>query len=305
MIEKLWTRNDLLIFTSNGVVRKDGRLVMGKGIAKVVRDNFRPLKNSFKVHRIDSLFGRLVEKYGNRPFIVPTDSCFYLLENKPQYVMSFPTKDHWKDKSSLELIRKSRELAVLEIEKWLECDLFFKEDVKRVLCPLWGTENGGLSVEDVREELLAFKKEVEALGLEVKFFNRNGFVEIDGERIAQRLPAHRIGILGKTAEEKFKVAWEHAKAVREACKLIGKNCVKPFNRAIEEFERDLNEIRELAGFEGKVELPRLERGIPEEVIRFEREIIPWAIRGLQKEAMKKSKEKEVEADREEDSDLEL
>ncbi len=179
MIEKLWTRNDLLIFTSNGVVRRDGRLVMGKGIAKVVRDNFRPLKNSFKVHRIDSLFGRLVEKYGNRPFIVPTDSCFYLLENKPQYIMSFPTKDHWENKSSLELIRESRELAVWEIKRWLEHDPDFREEVKRVLCPLWGTENGGLSLNDVKGELLAFKKEVEELGLEVKFFDRNGFVKIE------------------------------------------------------------------------------------------------------------------------------
>jgi len=177
MIEKLWTRNDLLIFTSNGVVRKDGRLVMGKGIAKVVRDNFPPLKNSFKAQRIDSLFGRLVEKYGNRPFIVPT-SCFCLLEDKPQYVMSFPTKHHWRDKSSLELINKSRELAVLEIKKWLKHDPDFRKEVKRVLCPLWGTENGGLSLEDVKGELLAFKRAVEELGLEVKFFDRNGFVEL-------------------------------------------------------------------------------------------------------------------------------
>jgi len=302
MIEKLWTRNDLLIFTSNSVVRKDGRLVMGKGIAKVVRDNLEPIA---KQCDIDEYYGSLVKEYGNRPFIVRTTAFGLEFLNEPQYIMSFPTKHHWRDKSSLELIRKSRKLAVQEIKRFLESDRFFREGVKRVLCPLWGTENGGLSIEDVREELLAFKKEVEALGLEVKFFNRNGFVEIDGERIAQRLPAHRIGILGKTAEEKFKVAWEHAKAVSEACKLIGKNCIEPFNRAIEEFERDLNEIRELAGFEGKVELPRLERGIPEEVIRFEREIIPWAIRGLQKEAMKKSKEKEVEVDREEDSGLEL
>ena len=105
-----------------------------------------------------------------------------------------------------------------------------------------------------------------------------------------KLPSYRIGLLMGTAEKKFEAAWNHAKAVRDACKTVNKDCVEPFNRAVEEFEKDLNEIRELAGLDGKTELPRLKEATLEEISRFERGVISEAIRGLQKAMVEKAKE---------------
>jgi hypothetical protein len=106
------------------------------------------------------------------------------------------------------------------------------------------------------------------------------------------LSLYRIGLLMGTAEKKFEASWNHAKAVREAYRIAnGGNCPpEPFNRAVEEFERDLNEIRELAGLDGKTELPRLKEATLEEISRFERGVIPEAIRGLQKAMVEKAKE---------------
>ena len=163
-IEEHWNERDLLVFTSNGVVKRNGALVMGRGIAKLVRD-FYP--------GIDRVFGRRVKTYGNRPFIVKIEGK---ASPSPRFVMSFPTKHHWRDRSSLELIRESRKKAVEELKDWRE--LLSREGIRRVLCPVWGTENGGLSFEDVREELRLFKEQVEELGFEVVFFSRNGIVEV-------------------------------------------------------------------------------------------------------------------------------
>jgi hypothetical protein len=167
-IEEFWDRRDLLIFTSNGVVKRDGTLVMGRGIAKLVRD-FYP--------GIDRVFGRRVKTYGNRPFIVKIEGR---VSPSPRFVMSFPTKHHWRGRSSLLLIKESREKAVKELEDWRE--LLSREGVRRVLCPIWGTENGSLSLEDVREELQLFKEQVEELGFKVVFFSRNGVLQLEDIR---------------------------------------------------------------------------------------------------------------------------
>ena len=47
---------DAICFTSNGIVKKDGRLVMGAGVAKAFRDHFKDL---------DLAAGNAVKAYGN------------------------------------------------------------------------------------------------------------------------------------------------------------------------------------------------------------------------------------------------
>jgi len=159
VIRKLWTEHDILIFTSNGVVKRNGELVMGKGIAKVVRD-FYP--ESAKV------FGALVREHGNKPYLVRVRKR----EGAPFYLMSFPTKHHFRKKSDLNLIRESKERALRILEG--RRDGLVKAGITRILCPLWGTENGKLSLEEVEKELLDFKERAEALGFEVAFFDKNG-----------------------------------------------------------------------------------------------------------------------------------
>ena len=165
-LKNYWSKEDLLIFTSNGVVKKDGKLVMGRGIARLVRDAFPG---------IDAIFGKLVKSYGNRPFIVELKEN--LANSSPTFIMSFPTKNHWKKSSSLKLIRKSRELAVEELNK--KKNYLLQKGIKRILCPLWGTENGGLPLSAVEEELKAFKKEVENIGFRVVFFSRRGIIDLN------------------------------------------------------------------------------------------------------------------------------
>tara|TARA_R100001510_G_C7631738_1_gene190474 strand:- start:350 stop:796 length:447 start_codon:yes stop_codon:yes gene_type:complete len=75
--------------TTNGIVKKDGRLVMGAGVAFQFAKNFPGL---------DYELGQKVLTYGNRPFLV---------FKKNTAIVSFPTKSNWKDKSDKELIKFS------------------------------------------------------------------------------------------------------------------------------------------------------------------------------------------------------
>ncbi len=73
--------------TTNGVVTRDGELVMGGGIA---------LEAAQKFPELPSILARCIEKYGNVVCLVPEYQVF-----------SFPTKEHWKDPSPIELVKKS------------------------------------------------------------------------------------------------------------------------------------------------------------------------------------------------------
>lgn len=86
---------DAICFTSNGVVKKDGRLVMGSGNAKVFRDTFKD---------IDEFFGFCVRKNGNHLYWAER---FSFNEEQHSTIFSFPTKNHYKDPSDLSLIVQS------------------------------------------------------------------------------------------------------------------------------------------------------------------------------------------------------
>jgi hypothetical protein len=77
--------------TVNGIIKRNGALVMGAGFAKQVRDRCRG---------IDKYFGNGVRCIGNVPQI-------YTPLSGNQCIISLPTKHHWKDKSDLELIVQS------------------------------------------------------------------------------------------------------------------------------------------------------------------------------------------------------
>ena len=182
MIKTLWEPTDLLIFTTNAVLKKDGSLVMGRGIARAVRDSFEahpkaPEVEIVETQKIDRIYGYLVKKYGNLPFIVPVVGK---QPNSPRFVMSFPTKEDWRKPSSLSLIQKSRVYALEEIKRWR--GVLKEWGAERILCPLWGTENGKLPLEKVEKELKLFGKEVKNLSFKIAYFNREGLVDIRTER---------------------------------------------------------------------------------------------------------------------------
>ena len=77
--------------TTNGIVKRDGALVMGAGIAKQARDRYPG---------IDKFFGHCVNELGNVPFV-------FKCTGVGARIISLPTKHHWKDKSDLKLIVES------------------------------------------------------------------------------------------------------------------------------------------------------------------------------------------------------
>lgn len=118
-----------LCITTNGIVKKDGELVMGAGIAKDCARRYK---------QIPALLGQYVKQYGNRVFNLGMDNSTGIR------LVSFPTKHNWRDKSDIELIKTSaiqlKELA--DTNNW-----------SLVLLPRPGCSNGQLKWEDVRNAL--------------------------------------------------------------------------------------------------------------------------------------------------------
>jgi O-acetyl-ADP-ribose deacetylase (regulator of RNase III) len=88
--DEVLSKADAVCFTSNGIVKANGQLVMGGGVAKLFVDRWPELATQA---------GALVRKSGNRVYQ-------FVMKEGP-IVVSFPTKHHFKDASSLELIQTS------------------------------------------------------------------------------------------------------------------------------------------------------------------------------------------------------
>lgn len=114
-----------LCITTNGTVKKNGAVVMGRGIAKEARDRFPG---------IDGRLGQHVQHKGN---IVG-----FIWENPT--ILSFPVKHNWWEKADLALIRASylTVVALVRYENWT-----------RVILPKPGCGNGQLRWEDVEQVL--------------------------------------------------------------------------------------------------------------------------------------------------------
>lgn len=120
---------DIICVTTNGVVKSDRTLVMGAGIALEFNKRFVGLT---------AKLGTLVKEHGNKVHLAGmwNDKS----SNKSYLVYSFPTKERWKEKSSLALIEKScKELA--ELTKDLSCNIYV---------PAPGCSNGGLTLKQVQ-----------------------------------------------------------------------------------------------------------------------------------------------------------
>jgi len=87
-------KNWSIIVPTNGYVNSTGDNVMGAGVALQARQLFGG---------IQYVIGEKLKKYGNHVFYFPRQKLF-----------SFPTKDNWKDNSTLELIEQScKELQLM------------------------------------------------------------------------------------------------------------------------------------------------------------------------------------------------
>lgn len=117
---------DAICCTTNGIVKNNGELVMGGGVAKVFALNWPKLPR---------IAGQKVKVYGNQPF---------LIKIKGTSIVTFPTKENWREPSSLDLIRSS----AIKLEK-----LTTKFRWVNVALPAPGVGLGKLKWKDVKEVL--------------------------------------------------------------------------------------------------------------------------------------------------------
>jgi len=104
--------------------------IMGKGIAlqfkQAFRDNFHAYANACKKGEVKP----------GRMFIFPTNGMF-----NPKYIINFPTKRHWKEKSKLKYIEQGLNALVTEVQRL---------GIKTIAIPPLGCGYGGLRWPKVR-----------------------------------------------------------------------------------------------------------------------------------------------------------
>jgi O-acetyl-ADP-ribose deacetylase (regulator of RNase III) len=121
---------DAIVCPTNGVVKTNGELVMGGGLAKQFKEKFP---------YIPYIWGSHVKRYGNH-------LGKHSHDGNPELpaLVSFPSKHHWKDVSDIDLIRRSTQELV-------ECADY--QDYKKVLLPKVGCGLGGLTWKEVKPVL--------------------------------------------------------------------------------------------------------------------------------------------------------
>lgn len=136
----------VLCITTNGVLTKEKKAVMGKGIAKVARDSFEG---------IDVKLASCLQRFGNRCFKLGDFSY----KGKPLTIVSFPTKYNWQDDSDLDLIQKSASEIHAMANKfgWTKIYLPFPGGGAGNLS--WSEVSPRLSVLDERFTVVSFKQQ--------------------------------------------------------------------------------------------------------------------------------------------------
>jgi len=88
----LHTHGDWIVVPTNGSVRRDGCLVMGRGLAK---------QAALSYTRLSQILGEMIERHGN---VVNILYAYRLI--------TFPVKHKWNERANLQLIaRSARNLA--------------------------------------------------------------------------------------------------------------------------------------------------------------------------------------------------
>jgi hypothetical protein len=126
---------DGLVITTNGDVNKDGRAVMGRGIALEARAKFKG---------IDRMLAAQIARYGNHVWsLARSQAVDYTL-------FFFPVKHHWYDEADPELIIRSAYEIVDLVERERR---MVPNEMETVWMPRPGCGNGRLDWADVKPML--------------------------------------------------------------------------------------------------------------------------------------------------------
>lgn len=124
------------VITTNGHTNKAGNLVMGRGCAKEAAERFPMLAY---------YLGQVVARKGNRTSIVSPKMLAGLSGDTsaaiPYWLVTFPVKNHWRDKADLKLIARSAEELVGHANEF---------DWSGIVLPRPGCGNGRLQWATVR-----------------------------------------------------------------------------------------------------------------------------------------------------------
>jgi len=118
-----------IAITTNAILRADRKAVMGAGVARAAAQRWPDLP---------TLLAQSLARVGNHVAVLKTIPGICLNNNtflSQLTVVAFPTKEHWKDPSRLDLIaRSAQELR----------DLADDQDWHRVVAPPFGCGHGQL-----------------------------------------------------------------------------------------------------------------------------------------------------------------
>lgn len=123
---------DAICIPTNGQRKQNGRAVMGAGVAKIARDKWPEL---------DIKLGWSLHHIGNRVHIFTVGDLDILF-----CVVSFPTKNHWRNPSNVAILNRSAHQLV---------ELADQANWNQVWLPVVGCGLGGLSWTDEVAPLLS------------------------------------------------------------------------------------------------------------------------------------------------------
>lgn len=106
----------VVVITTNGMTKRDGNAVMGRGIAAYAKANLScadvnllrevtGFTNVDKSTAFDTVLGRRLKLSGNQAYYMGL--WHDRVTNTTLHVITMPTKNDWRDDSSISLIRKS------------------------------------------------------------------------------------------------------------------------------------------------------------------------------------------------------
>lgn len=114
---------DIKCTTTNLIVMNNGRLVMGGGVARIMRDFYTD---------IDLSFGEIVSANNGKRLIQVVRGTYW---NDDAYLVGFPTKIDWKNPSPINLVERSMKQLVAFVHMI---------NAEKIILPAPGCGLGGL-----------------------------------------------------------------------------------------------------------------------------------------------------------------